>query len=152
MKPLRTFASRCMLATLLSCCAGQAADTSSPAAWRIRHDELVLRLRNLVEKEKAFGAAYQPLYHVAIPWYEQWGGRDQSPVDADMVSPEVYAEELAGALEKGRNYFAENADALFPLVFSNAYFLLWWTFTDRDGWDTRSHSNASGGPPVRRFP
>jgi pimeloyl-ACP methyl ester carboxylesterase len=82
------------------------------------HDQLVQRLRNLESKEDAFGAAYQPLYHAAIPWYELWGGRDQSPVDEDMVSPEVYAADLASALEQGRNFFADNPGALFPLVFS----------------------------------
>ncbi len=34
-----------------------------------------------------------------------------------MVSPEEYATELADALEHGRNFFAENPGALFPLSF-----------------------------------
>jgi len=77
----------------------------------------VLRLRNLSNREDAFGAAYRPLYHAALSWYELWGGRDPNPVDADMVSPEDYGEALAGALEGGRNYFAEQPNALFPLAF-----------------------------------
>lgn len=118
MQTLRAFIFRLLLATVLLCGVGRAADSTMPAAWKLKHDQLVLRLRNLVERENAFGATYQPLYHAAIPWYELWGGRDQSLVDEDMVSPEIYADELAGALEKGRNYFADNPDALYPLVFS----------------------------------
>ena len=93
---------------------------AGPAAspeWQERHDQLVRRLRVLTAKEGAFGEAYRPLYHAALPWYELWGGRDPSPVDGDMVSPETYAEELAGSLEQGRNFFAENPGALLPLVF-----------------------------------
>ena len=92
-----------------------AADPSP--TWQERHDRLVLRLRNLSSRENAFGTAYRPLYHAALAWYELWGGRDQSPVDPDMVSPEAYAEDLALALEQGRNYFAEQPNALFPLAF-----------------------------------
>jgi pimeloyl-ACP methyl ester carboxylesterase len=106
-----------LVASLLICCAARAADTGAPAAWHERHDQLVLRLRNLAPKENAFGRDYQPIYHAALPWYELWGGRDQNPVDPDMVSPEDYAEGLASALEAGRNYFAEKPNALFPLVF-----------------------------------
>jgi pimeloyl-ACP methyl ester carboxylesterase len=105
-------------AALLFCRVARGAETLTPAAWKEKHDQLVQRLRNLSGKENAFGAAYQPLYHAALPWYELWGGRDQSPVDDDMVSPDEYATDLADALEQGRNYFAENPDALFPLVFS----------------------------------
>lgn len=102
---------------LFACCAGHAAETAPLPAWQEKHDQLVQRLRNLSSKENAFGAAYQPLFHAALPWYELWGGRDQSAVDPDMVPPEVYADELAGALENGRNFFAENPNGLFPLVF-----------------------------------
>lgn len=118
MIPVQAFVSRFVIAAVLSTCIGHAADSSATGSWKTRHDQLVLRLRNLADKEDAFGEAYKPLYHAAIPWYETWGGRDESPVDPDMVSPETYAEALAGALESGRNYFAENPDAIFPLVFS----------------------------------
>jgi len=101
----------------LFCCGARAADTPASSGWPEKHDQLVRRLRDLSSKEDAFGAAYRPLYHAALPWYELWGGRDQNPVDPDMVSPDAYAEELAGALEQGRNYFAEKPNALFPLVF-----------------------------------
>jgi alpha/beta hydrolase fold len=104
-------------AALIFCGAVRAADAPAPEGWQATHDRLVQRLRSLAGKENAFGPAYQPLYHAAIPWYELWGGRNSSPVDADMVSPEAYANELAEALEQGRNYFAENPGALFPLVF-----------------------------------
>jgi hypothetical protein len=117
MKPLPASAIRFLLAALAFCCAARAAETAAPSAWQEKHDQLIQRLRNLTSKENAFGAAYRPLYHAALPWYELWGGRDQSPVDEDMVSPEVYAEKLAGSLEQGHNFFAENPDALFPLVF-----------------------------------
>jgi len=107
-------------ASLILCCAGRAADGSAPGDWQATHDRLVQRLRGLAGKENSFGSDYQPLYHAAIPWYELWGGRNSDPVDADMVAPEAYANELAGALEQGRNYFAENPSALFPLVFKRA--------------------------------
>ncbi len=106
-----------VLAAILLGCAARAAGTVAPPAWQETHDRLVLRLGKLAPSEGAFGAAYQPLYHAAIPWYELWGGRDASPVDADMVPPETYADALAGALEEGRNYIAENPNSLFPLVF-----------------------------------
>jgi pimeloyl-ACP methyl ester carboxylesterase len=57
------------------------------------------------------------MYHAALPWYEAWGGNPQHSVDDWMMPPEQYATELAGALEHGRNYFAENPGALLPLVF-----------------------------------
>lgn len=117
MKSTPASAMASLAAALLFCCAARAAGTDLPSAWQERHDHLVLRLRNLSPKEDAFGPAYRPLYHAALPWYELWGGRDPSAVDPDMVSPEAYAEELAGALEQGRNLFAEKPNALFPLVF-----------------------------------
>jgi predicted esterase len=87
------------------------------ADWQKQHDSLVARLRDLAGKESAFGPEYQPLYHAALPWYERWGGRERHSVDDWMVPPEDYAEELAGALEHGQNYFAANPGALLPLVF-----------------------------------
>jgi pimeloyl-ACP methyl ester carboxylesterase len=117
MKLLPASAIRPMFATLLFCCTARAADAAASSTWQEKHDQLVQRLRNLSSRENAFGAAYRPLYHAALPWYELWGGRDQNPVDDDMVPPEAYADELAGSLEQGRNYFAENPNALFPLVF-----------------------------------
>lgn len=67
--------------------------------------------------EGKWGAAWQPIYHAALPWYERWGGKPQHAVDDWMSPPETYAEELAGTLEQGRNFFAENPGALIPLVF-----------------------------------
>ena len=87
------------------------------AIWQEQHDQLVARLRALAKKEDAFGPAYRPLYHAALPWYERWGGRVQHPVDDWMAPPETYAAELADALEHGRNFFAENPEALLPLAF-----------------------------------
>jgi pimeloyl-ACP methyl ester carboxylesterase len=118
--PMKFPSARCtasLFASLLSCCCARAADGPASPAWQERHDQLVQRLARLEPREGAFGAAYRPLYHAALPWYELWGGRDPSPVDSDMAAPEVYAEALAGALEQGRNYFAENPASLFPLVF-----------------------------------
>jgi hypothetical protein len=74
-------------------------------------------MRALQGMEDAFGPAYAPLYHAALPWYEAWGGRTSDPVDDNMVSPEDYAGELADALEHGRNFLAENPGAEIPLVF-----------------------------------
>jgi pimeloyl-ACP methyl ester carboxylesterase len=108
---------RSLLAILLPCCVARADDDTAPGTWKTRHDLLVVRLRNLISKENAFGPAYQPLYRAAIPWYELWGGRDPKPIDEDMVSPEIYATDLANALEQGKNFFADNPGALFPLVF-----------------------------------
>jgi predicted esterase len=81
------------------------------------HDRLVARMRALAGSTGMFGGKYQALYDAALPWYELWGGKDRSPVDTWMVSPEVYAADLATALEHGRNFIAENPDALFPLAF-----------------------------------
>ena len=113
MKTPPVHAIKALLTALAVCCAARAA---SPA-WQERHDRLVQRLRGLSSREGAFGEAYRPLYHAALPWYELWGGRDANPVDDGMASPEDYAEQLAGALEQGRNFFAENPSSLFPLVF-----------------------------------
>jgi predicted esterase len=96
---------------------GAASSPASPEPWQERHDHLVARLRAVAGMENAFGPAYQPLYHAALPWYERWGGRVQHAVDDWMVPPEDYAAELADALEHGRNYFAANPGALIPLVF-----------------------------------
>jgi len=98
-------------------CQVVAAGLAASTDWQVQHDQLVGRLRALVKIEGSFGAAYQPLYHAALPWYEEWGGNPQHPVDDWMMPPEQYATELAEALEHGRNYFAENPGALLPLVF-----------------------------------
>jgi pimeloyl-ACP methyl ester carboxylesterase len=117
MKISATAAIRALLAAVAFSGLARAAEPDAASAWKAQHDQLVERLRKLSGKEGAFGPAYQPLYHVALPWYELWGGRDRNPVDDFMVSPETYASELAGALEQGRNFFADNPAALFPLVF-----------------------------------
>jgi pimeloyl-ACP methyl ester carboxylesterase len=106
-----------LLAFLALCAGACGADTVPPAGWQEARDQLVQRLVRLRPKEDAFGPAFQPLYHAALPWYELWGGRDPAPVDADMVAPEAYAAGLADAMEQGRNFFAENPGSLFPLVF-----------------------------------
>jgi pimeloyl-ACP methyl ester carboxylesterase len=108
---------RILAAVAVACCVARAADTPVTPEWKDTHDRLVERLRNLEAKEGLFGPAYAPLFRAALPWYERWGGRNPNPVDADMVSPEAYAAALAESLEQGRNYFAENPMALFPLVF-----------------------------------
>lgn len=87
------------------------------AAWQREHDRLVARLATLRGREGDFGPSYRPLYAAALGWYAAWGGRNDAKVDDNMVSPEQYAAELADALEHGRNYFAENPGALFPLSF-----------------------------------
>ena len=83
-----------------------------------RHDALVARLRALAPMESHWGPAWQSIYHAALPWYERWGGNPPHPVDDWMSPPETYAEELADALEHGRNFFAQNPGALLPLVFT----------------------------------
>ena len=85
--------------------------------WQRQHDDLVGRMRALVGKKNAFGPAYEPLFHSALRWYEEWGGKPRHEVDDWMVPPETYAAELAEALEHGRNPFTENPGALWPLVF-----------------------------------
>jgi hypothetical protein len=102
---------------ILMSCPFAISGLSAPTSWQERHDQLVARLRALTKTENAFGPAYRPLYHAALPWYERWGGRVQHAVDDWMVPPDDYATELADALEQGRNYFAENPEALLPLVF-----------------------------------
>ncbi|HVU23784.1 MAG TPA: hypothetical protein VHE13_06635 [Opitutus sp.] len=86
--------------------------------WQARHDSLVARLRALAAVEDKWGPAWQPIYHAALPWYERFGGNPQHSVDDWMSPPETYAEELADALEHGRNFFAENPGALIPLAFT----------------------------------
>ena len=98
-------------------CQLPAAGRAEATDWQEQHDRLVARLRVLEKKAGDFGPAYQPLYRSALSWYEQWGGNPRHDVDDWMVSPEVYATELADALEHGRNYFAENPGALWPLSF-----------------------------------
>jgi hypothetical protein len=120
-RPMKT--ARASFLTLLAACvlfptSCLGSDTAAQAPWRETHDRLVERLRKLAGREDSFGAAYIPLFRAALPWYELWGGLDMRPVDDDMVSPEDYAADLASALEQGRNYFAENPSAVFPLVFS----------------------------------
>jgi pimeloyl-ACP methyl ester carboxylesterase len=121
MKPPHAFTLRLLVASLSVCCAARAEDTGAADARWEAHVQLVVRLRKLAAKENAFGADYQPIYHAALPWYGLWAGSGQNPVDADMVSPDDYANELAGALEARRNYFAEKPGASFPLVFRKTY-------------------------------
>lgn len=116
MKNPLSLALRPLATLLLACCAVHAADPGAAPAPD-RSARLIQRLRLLRARENDFGPAYQRLYHAALPWYELWGARDRNPVDAGMVSPEDYADRLATALETGHNFFAENPDALFPLVF-----------------------------------
>ena len=136
-----------ILATALACGFARAADTPVTPAWRERHDQLVARLRALAPKEGDFGAAYQPLYHAAISWYELWGGRNPNPVDDFMVSPDTYAAELAASLEQERNYFADNPSALFPLVFRE-------TLPNGEALDANYWLSLPAGFPTagRRFP
>lgn len=81
-------------------------------------DPLAERLRALAPAESRWGAAYQPLYHAALPWYERWAAKPPHTVDDWMVPPAAYAAELAEAMERGRNFFAENPGALVPLAFT----------------------------------
>ena len=113
----RPFAIARTLLLVAGFCHVVAAGLAASPDWQGQHDQLVERLRALVRMEGSFGAAYQPLYHAALPWYEEWGGNPQHPVDGWMMPPEQYASELADALEHGRNYIAENPGALLPLVF-----------------------------------
>lgn len=113
----RPFAIARTLLLVAGSCHVVAAGLATGPDWQGRQDQLVERLRALVRMEGSFGAAYQPLYHAALPWYEEWGDNPQHPVDDWMMPPEQYASELADALEHGRNYFAENPGALLPLVF-----------------------------------
>ena len=105
------------LLLMMVICHFTVAELGATGTWQDRHDQLVARLHALVKAEGAFGPAYQPLYHAALTWYEQWGGNPQHSVDDWMVPPEDYATELADALEQGRNYFAESPGALLPLSF-----------------------------------
>lgn len=92
----------------------QPGSSGTQADWKAQHDQIVSRLRAVSGKTAAFGPAYEKLYKVILPWYEAWGGRNNNPVDPWMVSPEVYASELADALEHGRNYIAEHLGSTFP--------------------------------------
>jgi len=93
-----------------------APDAGEQEGWQLKHDKLVARLNLLAGKENTFGPAYAPLYHAALRWYEEWGGKPRHAVDDWMVPPEAYAGELADALEQGRNSFVENPGALWPLA------------------------------------
>ncbi len=86
--------------------------------WQDQHDHLVARLRALEPIAGHWGPAYGALYRVALPWYERWGGNPRHDVDDWMMPPEQYAAEFADALEHGRNFLAENPQALVPLVFT----------------------------------
>ncbi|HEY4301393.1 MAG TPA: hypothetical protein VGM73_10990 [Candidatus Didemnitutus sp.] len=88
------------------------------ADGQARHDSLVTRLRALAPMASHWGPAWGAIYHAALPWYERWGGNPVHDVDDWMVPPETYADELASALEQGRNFLAENHGALIPLVFA----------------------------------
>lgn len=92
---------------------------AGPAAFadeQAEHDPRVARLRTLTAIENHWGPAWQPLYHAALPWYERWGGNPRHEVDDWMIPPETYADELAAALEQGRNFFEENRQALIPIA------------------------------------
>jgi pimeloyl-ACP methyl ester carboxylesterase len=104
------------LACLGLFCGLSARAAEPPDAWQRQHDQLVARLRNLQAKAGTFGAAYQPIYEAALPWYERWGGVNRDAVDAWMMSPEQYAGKLATALEQGKNFVADNPDSQLPLV------------------------------------
>ena len=71
---------------ILAFCAAWVSAAPTPAqadAWQQRHDRIVERLRLLAAKEGIFGAAYQPLYHAALPWYGAWGGANRDAVESD---------------------------------------------------------------------
>ncbi|HZZ20095.1 MAG TPA: alpha/beta fold hydrolase [Opitutaceae bacterium] len=112
MKTPHAFLAHAVVPLLLLCCAARGAETETKPLR-----ELVQRLKALDSKADAFGAAYQPILRAALPWYETWGHRVPGPVDEGMMTPDDYAAALAGALESGHNYFADNPASLFPLVF-----------------------------------
>jgi hypothetical protein len=97
--------------------------TASPAAagrgleGRQEHDRIVARLRAVAHQGDSFGPVYARLYRVILPWYEKWGGRNNVVVDDWAVAPDIYAAELADALEHGRNYIAEHPASSFPALF-----------------------------------
>lgn len=51
----------------LALCGFALAGRAGPAGWQAQHDQLIMRLRALSRMEGAFGPAYQPLYHAALP-------------------------------------------------------------------------------------
>jgi hypothetical protein len=102
------------------CAAITAISTAQSAAdpsTRQTHDRLVARLRAVQATAESFGPAYTPLYRAVLPWYEAWGGRNRDPVDDWAVPPDVYAAELADALEHGHNFIAEHLTSTFPALF-----------------------------------
>lgn len=117
---MNTVSCRLILVALCLGSFGGVTGFSAEPGWQQTHDQLVARLRAPAKMETMFGPAYEPLYHAALGWYENWGGRNSDPVDGWMVSPETYASELADALEHGRNFFAEYPGALLPLSFQAA--------------------------------
>lgn len=96
--------------TSLTISAAEAADSS-------RYDQLAARFRALEGREAAFGPVYQPLYHAAIRWYEDWGNHTNDPADKYFVPPDEYAAELADALEHGSNFIAAHLGSAFPMAF-----------------------------------
>jgi len=149
------------------------ADVGAGRRMQQRHDRIVERLRLLKAKEGSFGAAYRPLYHAALPWYEAWGGANRDAVDTWMSAPEDYAEGLADAMEHGRNFFADNPASLLPIVYDgkssdgHALRTKFWiklpagfpgngapsrsssTCTAPDGSATRSRTSTGTSPRVR---
>jgi hypothetical protein len=101
---------------LSSCLAALAASDASVSAPE-HYDQLVKRFRALESKAAAFGQDYQPLYHAAIAWYEDWGNHTNDPADKYFVAPDEYAAEFADALEHGRNYIGEHLGSAFPMAF-----------------------------------
>ena len=93
------------------------AHTGVQATRQQVHDRLVARLLAVGHQGESFGPAYARLYHAILPWYEKWGGRNYVAVDDWAVSPEIYAAELADALEQGHNYIAEHLASGFPAIF-----------------------------------
>jgi len=82
--------------------------------WRHRRDRLIARLDGARATANSFGTGWTSLYQVALPWYQKWGSRDNKPVSQRVTDPETYADELASALESGRNFFAEQVGAVIP--------------------------------------
>jgi pimeloyl-ACP methyl ester carboxylesterase len=86
--------------------------------WRRQRDRLIERLDAAHTTVQSFGTGWTSLYEVALPWYAKWGGRDNAPISSPRVTdPETYVEELATALESGRNFFAEHVGAVIPCWF-----------------------------------
>lgn len=89
----------------------------SGMSGRADADPLAARLKALEPRAGSFGEAYRPIYEAALPWYAAWGSNPRHAVDEWMVQPERYADELASAVEHGRNLFAEHPQALIPQAF-----------------------------------